>query len=168
MNVPIWYCLYSYDSLGDENQLFRIGKKNDGFAIANREKMVRLCDSLMKLKSKNNNILVTTKILKAIRDFYSDGTRTWRCRALQNFFVIDHLGRVAGCHLHEPVASIFDLPKAWKSEEFESLRRTYSQCDRCTYLCYIFYSLHGTVLGNLQLAQDRWKSAALFLRRKQN
>ena len=165
MDVPVWYCLYSYDSLGDENQVFKIGKKNDDFAIADKEKMVKLCDSLIELKSKNNNVLVTTKILKVIRDFYSEGKRTWRCRALQNFFVIDHLGRVAGCHLHKPVASIFDLPKAWKSEEFEFLRRTYARCDRCTYLCYIFYSLHGTVPGNLQLAQDRWKSAALFLKK---
>jgi MoaA/NifB/PqqE/SkfB family radical SAM enzyme len=165
MNVPIWYCLYSYDSSGDKNQLFKIGKKNDNFAIDQREAMIRLCDSIMQLKSRNNNVLITTKILRTMRDLYSTGIRTWKCRALQNFFVIDHLGRVAGCHLHEPLVSIFDLPKAWNSEKFESLRQDYRKCERCTYLCYLFYSVHGTVLGNLQLAQDRWRSAALFLRK---
>lgn len=165
MNVPVWYCLYSYDSIGDKNQLFKIGKKDDRFAICDRKAMIQLCDSIMKLKTKNNKVLITTKVLKAIRTLYSTGMRMWQCRALQNFFVIDHLGRVAGCHLHEPVVSIFDLPEVWNSDEFESLRKTYRKCESCTYLCYMFYSIHGTVLGNLQLAQDRWRSAALFLRK---
>lgn len=163
--VPVWYCLYSFDSGGDMNQLFRIGKENDEFIIADKERMVRLCDSLLELRRRNSDVLVTRKILEAVRDFYACGKRSWRCRALRNFFVIDHLGRVAGCHLHEPVASILDLPEKWNSEEFEELRRSYAKCERCTYMCYIFYSLHGSITGNLELARDRWRSAGLLFKK---
>lgn len=163
--VPVWYCLYSYDSCVEPDQLFRIGKRNDELEIADSEGMVRLCDSLIDLKKKDSNVLITTKALKAVRHLYLEGRRTWKCRALQNFFMIDHLGRVAGCHLRSPVASIFDLPKVWNSDEFVSLRKTYRNCAKCIYLCYIFYSIHGSVMGNLQLAQDRWRNARLLLKK---
>jgi MoaA/NifB/PqqE/SkfB family radical SAM enzyme len=164
-NVPIWYSLYSFDSSVNSGQLFKIGKQNDEFTITDRGTMVNLCDSLMKLGKKNSQIFLTNKILKAIRTLYSENKRTWRCSALQNFLMIDHLGRVAGCHLHDPIASIRDLPEVWNSEEFDRLRQTYSNCVRCTYLCYIFYSLHGSVLGNLGIAREKWRTATLFLKK---
>jgi len=163
--IPLWYSLYSYDFSDKSGQLFRIGKKNDEFVITDRRAMVKLCDSLIEMKRKNSNVLMTTKILESVKNLALTGRRTWKCRALQNFFIVDHLGRVAGCHLHNPVASIFDLPKVWNSEEFNVLRKVYSECTQCTYLCYIFYSLHGSVLGNLQIAKEHWKSAKLFLKR---
>jgi len=163
--IPLWYCLYSYDSSDDPSQLFRIGKKNDEFVITDTGELVKLCDFLIEMRKKNSNILITTKILEAVKNLALTGKRTWKCRALRNFFIIDHLGRVAGCHLHNSVASIFDLPKVWNSEEFNVSRKIYSECTQCTYLCYIFYSLHGSVLGNLQVAQEHWKSAKLFLKR---
>jgi MoaA/NifB/PqqE/SkfB family radical SAM enzyme len=163
--VPIWYCLYSYDSSEDPSQLFKIGKKNDEFSISDKKAMVELCDRLMIMKKKYKNILMTTSILKAIQRLYSERRRTWKCRALRNFFMIDHLGRVAGCHLHNPAVSIFQLPQTWNSQEFNVLRKTYSKCAQCTYLCYIFYSLHGSVLGNFLIAQEQWKNAKLLLRK---
>jgi MoaA/NifB/PqqE/SkfB family radical SAM enzyme len=163
--IPLWYCLYSYDSSDDANQLFKIGKKNDEFMITDRDAMAGLCDSLVEMKAKNSNILMTTKILEAVKNLYLTGKRTWKCHALQNFFIVDHLGNVAGCHLHKPVASILNLPKVWNSEKLGDLRKLYSQCTQCTYLCYIFYSLHGSVLGNIQIAQERWKNARLLLKR---
>jgi MoaA/NifB/PqqE/SkfB family radical SAM enzyme len=163
--IPIWYCLYSYDSSEDPSQLFKIGKKNDEFSISDKKAMVELCDRLMIMKKKYKNILMTTSILKAIQRLYSERRRTWKCRALRNFFMIDHLGRVAGCHLHNPVVSIFQLPQTWNSQEFNTLRKTYSKCTLCTYLCYIFYSLHGSVLGNFLIAQEQWKNAKLLLRK---
>jgi MoaA/NifB/PqqE/SkfB family radical SAM enzyme len=163
--IPLWYCLYSYDSSGEPSQLFKIGKKNDMFLISDEKAMVTLCDALIDMQRKNSNILMTTKILEALRNLYLDGRRTWKCQALQSFFVVDHLGRVAGCHLHKPVASIFDLPRVWNSEEFNVLRKIYSECTKCTYLCYIFYSLHSSVIGNLQLAQERWKNAKMLLKK---
>jgi MoaA/NifB/PqqE/SkfB family radical SAM enzyme len=163
--IPLWYCLYSYDSSDDSSQLFKIGKKNDEFLITDEKAMAKLCDSLIEMKAKNSNILMTTKILEAVKNLYLKGKRTWKCHALQNFFIIDHLGRVAGCHLHKPAASIFDLPSVWNSEKLNDLRKTYRECTQCTYLCYIFYSLHGSVLGNIQIAQERWKNAKLFLKR---
>jgi MoaA/NifB/PqqE/SkfB family radical SAM enzyme len=163
--IPVWYCLYSYDTSVDSDQLFSIGKRSNEFEIVDREAMTRLCDSLITMKKRNSNILVTDKLLKALKNLYSTGERSWKCRALQNFFMIDHLGRVAGCHLRKPVTSIFDLPSAWHSAQFASLRKEYNKCTRCSYLCYIFYSLHGSPLGNLQVAQDRWRNAKLLLKK---
>jgi len=162
MKVPVWYCLYSYDLTADENQLFRIGKAMDEFVIKDKQGMVNLCDSLLEMRKKNKRILMTTKLLKAMRSLYSEDKRTWRCSALQDFFIIDHLGRVGGCHGHNFVGSVFDLPKIWGSKEFESLRKTYRQCEQCTYLCYIFYSLHSGPYGNLALAKEQWKNAKLL------
>lgn len=164
--IPIWYCLYSHDNTADEDQLFKIGKLSDELEIADKEAMVKLCDTLVNMKKKNSNILITTKTLKAMRQLFLDGKRLWKCRALRNFFMIDHLGRVAGCHLRKPVASIFDLPKVWNSDSFDALRKVYRECDRCIYLCYIVYSLHGSVKGNFQIVQDNWKSARLLWKRK--
>jgi MoaA/NifB/PqqE/SkfB family radical SAM enzyme len=163
--IPVWYCLYSYDLSIDANQLFRIGKANDEFVIKDKQAMVKLCDSLIEMKKTNKNILMTTKLLKALRSLYSEDKRTWNCRALRNFFVIDHLGRIAGCHSHNFAGSVFDLPKTWGSEKFNSLRKTYYKCTQCTYLCYIFYSLHGSPYGNLMLAKDQWKNAKLLLKK---
>lgn len=163
--IPIWYCLYSHDTTADSDQLFKIGKLNDEFEIADKEAMVKLCDTLSDMKKKDDNILITTKTLNAVKRLFLDGKRLWNCHALQNFFMIDHLGRVAGCHLRKPAASIFDLPKVWNSDGFNALRKVYSECNRCIYLCYIVYSLHGSVRGNFQIVQDHWKSARLFLKR---
>ena len=162
--IPMWYCLYSYDSSSDVNQLFRIGKANDEFVITDKEAMVKLCDSLIEMKKKSRKILMTTKLLKALRNLYLEDRRSWNCRALQNFFVIDHRGRIAGCHIHNSAASVFDLPKIWNSQEFKSLRKTYRECTQCTYLCYIFYSLHGSPYGNLSLAKDQWKNSKFLLK----
>jgi MoaA/NifB/PqqE/SkfB family radical SAM enzyme len=162
MKVPVWYCLYSFDLTADENQLFRIGKPMDEFVIKDKQAMVNLCDSLMEMKKKNKRILMTNKLFKAMRSLYAEDKRTWNCHALKDFFIIDHLGRVGGCHGHTFAGNIFDLPKAWNSQEFDSLRKTYSKCEQCTYLCYIFYSLHAGPYGNLTLAKEQWKNAKLL------
>jgi MoaA/NifB/PqqE/SkfB family radical SAM enzyme len=164
--IPVWYCLYSYDQTRDVNQLFRIGKANDEFIIRDRQAMVKLCDTLIEMKKKNDKILMTTKLLKVLKTLFSEGKRTWKCQALQNFLVIDHLGRIAGCHSHNFLGSVFDLPKLWKSEKFDFLRQTYNNCTQCAYLCYIFYSLYGSPYGNLALAKEQWKNAKLFLEKK--
>jgi MoaA/NifB/PqqE/SkfB family radical SAM enzyme len=164
--IPVWYCLYSYDQTGDINQLFRIGKANDEFIIRDKQAMVKLCDTLIEMKKKNGKILMTTKLLKVLRTLFSEGKRTWKCQALQNFLVIDHLGRIAGCHSHNFAGSVFDLPKLWNSEKFDFLRQTYNECTQCAYLCYIFYSLYGSPSGNLALAKEQWKNAKLFLEKK--
>jgi MoaA/NifB/PqqE/SkfB family radical SAM enzyme len=109
---------------------------------------------------------MTKKLLRTLRDFYSENQRTWNCRALQNFLVIDHKGRIAGCHIHNFAASVFDLPKIWNSKQFGQLRATYRACTQCTYLCYIFYSLHGSPYGNLTLAKDQWKNSKLLFKDK--
>ena len=166
--IPVWYCLYSFDISSDANQLFRIGKANDEFVIKDKQAMVDLCDSLLEMKKKNKNILVTTQLLKAMRSLYAEDKRTWKCRALQNFFIIDHMGRIGGCHSHNFAGSVFDLPKMWKTKEFNDLRKTYRECTQCTYLCYIFYSLHGGPGGNLALAKQQWKNAKLLLPRSKH
>lgn len=162
--IPVWYCLYSYDCSPSQSQLFKIGKKNEDFTITDYKAMVNLCDSLIMMKKKNSNILVTNQILNAVKSLFLTGERTWKCKALKSFFVIDHMGRVAGCHVQDSVASIFNLPKMWNSSKFKSLRKKYQECTRCTYLCYIFYSLHGSVKGNLQIAEEHWRNANLLLK----
>jgi len=165
MDIPVWYCLYSYDLMADENQLFRIGKANDEFLITDKQTMVNLCDSLLEMKKKNKHILMTNKLLKAMRSLYAEDKRTWHCKALQDFFIIDHQGRIGGCHGHNFAGSIFDLPKIWDSQKFETLRNTYRQCEQCTYLCYVFYSLHSGPFGNIALAKEQWKNAKLLLQK---
>jgi MoaA/NifB/PqqE/SkfB family radical SAM enzyme len=162
--IPVWYCLYSYDSSVDGKQLFKIGKANDEFVITDNQAMVKLCDSLIEMKKKNKRILMTKKLLKTLRSLYGEAGRTWKCQALNNFLVVDNLGRVAGCHSHNFAGSIFDLPQKWKSQEFSQLRETYHNCTQCNYLCYVFYSLQGSPYGHLSLALDQWKNAKLLFK----
>jgi AdoMet-dependent heme synthase len=163
MGIPVWYCLYSYDTSVDSKQLFRIGKANDDFVITDKQAMVKLCNQLIEMKKKNKKILMTDQILLALRGLYED-KRTWKCQALNNFLVVDHLGRIAGCHSHNFAGSVFDLPQKWKSDEFKALRKTYHECTQCQYLCYVCYSLHGSPRGYLSLAKDQWKNAKLLFK----
>jgi MoaA/NifB/PqqE/SkfB family radical SAM enzyme len=160
--VPVWYCLYSYDQSCDENQLFRIGKPNDKLAIKDKQGMVKLFDSLIEMRKKNNKILITDKLLKVTRSLFSEEKRVWNCQALKNFLVLDHLGRIAGCHNQNHVGTVFDLPQLWNSKKFKLLRETYNDCSQCNYLCYIAYSLHGSPYGNLLIVKDHWKNAKVF------
>jgi MoaA/NifB/PqqE/SkfB family radical SAM enzyme len=163
--IPVWYCLYSFDTSVDINQLFRIGKANEEFVITDKKAMVNLCNQLIEMKKKNKKILMTDKLLEALRGLYEEDTkRTWKCQALNNFLVVDHLGRIAGCHSHNFAASIFDLPKKWRSQEFKDLRKKYRECNKCNYLCYVFYSIYGSPSGHLALAKDQWRNAKLLLK----
>ncbi len=163
--IPVWYSIYSYDTVSRTDQVFKIGKENDEFIIKDKQAMVRLCDELLKNKKTNKQILITDKLLKTVKALYQEEKREWICGALKNFLVVDHLGRVAGCHSHAFAGSIFDLPEKWKSEEFKKLRETYKQCTQCTYLCYIFYSLYGTPSGHISLAKEQWRNAKLILKK---
>ena len=51
--IPVWYCLYSYDTSLDSNQLFRIGKANDEFVITDKQSMIDLCNRLIEMQKKN-------------------------------------------------------------------------------------------------------------------
>jgi len=163
--IPLWYCMYSYD-FSCENQIFKIGKKTDEFIITDKNGIISLCDEILELSKHNKNILITSQLLKAIKNLYSSNKRTWKCRALKNFLVVDHLGRVSGCHLYDPIGSIFDLPHIWRKRKTESLRKKYSECVRCNYLCYIFYSIHGSIWGNVQIAKEQIKNSRLLLKSK--
>jgi len=161
--VPVWYCLYWYD-YPSENQLFGIGKKADEFEIRDREAMAKVCDSLIELKKQRQGVFITTKTLTALKNFFLNGQRTWRCKALKSFFMVDSLGRVAGCHRREPLASVLELRDIWDSPRLEGLRKKYSECSQCAYLCYIFYSLHGNILSNIGVVWDQWKNVRTLLK----
>ena len=105
--VFLLYCLYQHDTLAQP--LFHIGEKDEELEIVDRRAFGEICDELIKKKNKNQGILITKKMLLALKGLYSNGNRTWECQALQSFFMIDPLGRVAGCHLQEPVSTIFNL-----------------------------------------------------------
>ena len=159
--IPVWYCLYGYDTSA-KDKLFGIGKKDDEFEIVDKKALARVYDTLIKMKKERNGIFITTRTLNALKNFALSGERTWKCKALQSFFMIDHLGRVAGCHCLKPVVSIFELLDVWDNPRFERLRKEYNECDQCSFLCYIFYSLHASVLGNIEVIRDQWKNARLL------
>ena len=159
--IPVWYCLYSYDKSVDTKQLFRIGKANDEFIITDKAAMVDLCNQLMEMIKKNKKILMTRKLLEALRSLYESDKRIWKCQALKHFLVVDHIGRISGCHNHNFAGSIFDLPGQWKSKEFKALRKTYHDCTQCNYLCYVAYSLYGSLAASFA-ARDQWRNAGYF------
>lgn len=159
--IPVLYCLYQHDTLAQP--LFHIGEKDEELEIVDRRAFGEICDELIQKKNKNQGILITKKMLRALKGLYSNGNRTWECQALQSFFMIDPLGRVAGCHLQEPVSTIFNLPKIWNSTKFDNLRREYRKCSKCSYMCYMFYSLHANVQGNIEIIRDQWKNAKNIL-----
>jgi MoaA/NifB/PqqE/SkfB family radical SAM enzyme len=162
--IPIWYCLYSFDTSIDSNQLFRIGKANDEFIITDKQAMIDLCNQIIEMMKKNKNILMTKKLLEALRGLYEDEQRTWKCQALNHFLVVDHLGRISGCHNRNFAGSVFDLSKQWNSKEFKALRKTYHDCAQCNYLCYIAYSLYGSPSSLISLVGDQWRNAKLLFK----
>jgi len=162
LGIPVWYCLYWYD-LPKKGQLFKIGKKVDEFEIVDRKKFVEVCDSLLEMKKKYEGIFITGRTLEALKHLFLYEERTWKCRALQSFFMVDPQGRVAGCHLRKPATSIFELPEVWNSENFHELRCTYERCTRCAYLCYIFYSLYSDVWSNMEILLTQQKNIKLII-----
>ena len=164
--VPVWYCLYWYD-YPFEHRMFNIGKKNDEYEIRDRETLVKVLDSLSELREQSEHVYITKKTLEALRQLAVTGERTWECKALNSFLIVDHLGRVAGCHSREPVTNIFNVAEVWNSARFEKLRGQYNQCTNCAYLCYIFYSVHAGLTGTVEVLRDQWKNARIFLREDQ-
>jgi MoaA/NifB/PqqE/SkfB family radical SAM enzyme len=128
---------------------------------------VKVFDQLFDLREKNEYVYITRKTLEALRQLALTDERTWTCRALDSFLIVDHTGRVAGCHSREPVASVFDLPKVWKSIELGNLRKEYNQCTKCAYLCYIFYSVHAGLSGTVDILRDQWRNARTILNEQQ-
>jgi MoaA/NifB/PqqE/SkfB family radical SAM enzyme len=155
--IPVLYSIYSYDN-HREVMSFGIGGENSEFDFTDKEGIARLCDGMIKLKKERTGVLVTNKTLMAIKELFLNKRRTWTCKALSNFLIIDNYGRVAGCHLKQPVASIFELPKLWHSPTFKNLRKEYENCKDCAYLCYIFYSLHPNGPGAFEIILDQWKN----------
>jgi MoaA/NifB/PqqE/SkfB family radical SAM enzyme len=163
-DIPVWYCLYSYDA-PTGNPMFGIGKKQDEFEITDGEGMAKVCDGLMQLKKERRGVFITTQILEALKQYYLTGQRTWQCQALRSFLMVDHLGRVAGCHRNEPVASVTELKDVWNTPRLEELRKKLNQCTQCTYLCYIFYSIHCSTRSNLGIFWEQRKNVRPLLRR---
>jgi len=161
--IPVWYCFYWYDE-PHEKAMFSIGKESDEYEIRDRKMLADVCTALLEMKKESSNIYITRKVLESLRHFALTGERTWRCRALSNFLVIDHMGRVAGCHIKEPLTSISELARVWNSQRFNKLRKEYRECENCAYLCYIFYSIHTGVSGNIDVLKDQWQNARLYMR----
>lgn len=155
--IAVWYAMYSHDDAGDP--LFGIGEKNDELEIIDKRGMVKLCDMLMDMKKERSGVFITDKTLTALKELFLTGNRVWRCRALQNFLMVNHLGEVSGCHLYAPVAKVTELPEVWNSRRFDALRAKYGNCQKCTYMCYLFYSIHSGIYGNVEILQDQLKNA---------
>lgn len=159
--VPVLYCLYQHDTYSQP--LFQIGEKDKELEIVDKKAFAKMCDKLLEKKSEREGVLITRKMLNSLKELYLNGSRVWECKALQSFFIIDPAGKVAGCHLQQPVAKVFDLPKLWGSQGFENLRKKYRKCRKCSYMCYMFYSLHANIQGNVEIVRDQWKNAKTVL-----
>jgi radical SAM protein with 4Fe4S-binding SPASM domain len=162
--IPVLYCLYQHDTL--TQPMFNIGRQDKELEIMDKKSFAKICDALIAKKNRHRGILITKKMLNTLKSLYLNRQRLWECKALQSFFMVDPRGRVAGCHLQEPVATVFDLPKVWNSRKFNNLRKTYRKCKKCSYLCYMFYSLHANVQGNIEIIRDQWKNAKTILTAK--
>ncbi len=133
--------VYNYPE--DSDSQFKIGVQEQELVLR-KERVLKLIEELIQLKKDNNRILITNKVLNTMKEYYSTGKR-WTCRALDSFIMIDHLGRVSGCHVKAPVANIVtdDLKALWDSGKFKEKREEYSKCRDCTYMCYVSYSLYS-------------------------
>ncbi len=161
--IPVLYCLYQHDAL--EKPLFKIGEKDKELEITDKQALAEICDELIERKKACQGILMTKKTLETLKNLSVNEQRLWKCKALESFFMIDPMGRVAGCHLQKPVGTIFDLPKVWNSHKLKNLRTKYEKCEKCSYMCYMFYSLHANVRGNFEIIRDQWKNAKTILTR---
>lgn len=164
LGIPVWYCLYTYDYQPGKG-VFSIGKESYEYEISDCKALAAICDTLMEMKLRNPYIFITRKTLEAVKYLALTGKRIWRCKALRNFLVVDHLGRVSGCHCREPITTIFDLPKIWRSPYMKILRKELNRCTNCIYLCYIFYSVHDGLTGLLEIALDQWRSIKYVYKR---
>jgi MoaA/NifB/PqqE/SkfB family radical SAM enzyme len=155
--IPVWYAVYSHDC--QQESLFGIGDRNDELEIVDKEGMVRLCDVLINMKRERRGVFITGKTLLALKELFLTGSRTWKCRALENFVMVNNRGEAAGCHLYAPVVKVTELPEVWNSERFDALRTQYSNCQKCTYVCYLFYSVHRGIFGSIEILRDQLKNA---------
>jgi MoaA/NifB/PqqE/SkfB family radical SAM enzyme len=117
------------------------------------------------MKKERRGVFITTKTLTALKQLFLNGQRNWTCHALRSFFMVDSMGMVAGCHRNKPVASVLELNDLWNSSKLDDLRRKYSECSQCTYLCYIFYSIHGDMLSNLSIIWDQRTNVGSLMRK---
>jgi MoaA/NifB/PqqE/SkfB family radical SAM enzyme len=161
--IPVWFCLYWYDYPFD-NRMFSIGKQNDEYEIKDKEQLVKVLNTLLKMRDESEYVYITKKTLESLKHLALTGKRNWKCKALDSFIIVDHLGRVAGCHSREPLSSIFSLRDVWKSDKFNELRHEYTSCTNCVYLCYVFYSVHAGIPGILNILKDQWKNAREFIK----
>ena len=151
--VPTLYCLYYYDPSGDK--LFGIGREVDELLIRDRQLAVKALSEIEKMKEEGCPFIwVPLRTIRAVRKLFETGERTWTCKALSNFLMIDQLGRISGCHCKPPVTTVFEVNDVWDSPRLEKLRRRYNMCRDCVYLCYIFYSQFSTPADLMVLAKE--------------
>jgi len=161
--IPVMYCLYSRDN-PSERRMFPLGADEADLSIVDGEAAARMCDALRDLKRSRPGVMITTRFLDALKRYFLTGQRSWTCRALREFVMIDPMGRAAGCHGGEPVGSVFDLPRLWRSPEFGRAREKSARCEGCLFFCYAFYSVHAGVFGDLRTLWDRRALAASVLK----
>ncbi|MDI6798378.1 MAG: radical SAM protein [Candidatus Aenigmarchaeota archaeon] len=138
IGVPFNLSFIGFDYNSDS--LFSFGKKVDEFVIKDKEKAVKVIEELKNL-GKKAPLLLPLESLDELEHYIQTRKRKHACGALKNFLMLDHLGRISGCHLKEPVSTIYDIKDFWYSEEAEKIRRENERCNACSYICYLSYSL---------------------------
>ena len=129
-----------YTDFSQPEGLITIGYHEPSAALEDREALLSFLSQIRSLK-KAYPVHFDDEALQVLQRYFEGCLNGWKCKALSSFFVVDQLGRVSGCHLMPPAASLQSLPEAWKSEAFRELRGKYAGCKGCLYLCYLAYSL---------------------------
>ncbi len=136
--IPVVISIYTDFSTPDG--LVQIGQPDPAAQLRNGREMVELLEKIRELR-KVYPVHLDERIIQVLIDYFSGRVKSWSCKALTSFFVVDPLGRVSGCHLKPPIVEVQRLPEVWNSKLLECYRRKYAECDGCLYLCYLAYSL---------------------------
>jgi len=138
IGIPFNFSFYDFDPM--DNNLFKIGRADEEFIIKDRTKAIKVLDELKEM-SKEFPIVMPSRCFDDLKYYLQTGRRREKCKAFQKFLMIDHLGRISGCHLKEPVTTLYEVKDFWNSEKAERIRAEAELCNSCSYLCYFAYSL---------------------------
>ncbi len=136
-DIPVNLSLYS--DISFEDSLVKIGVDDAYFKLKSTGEMLSLLNQLKAFK-KRYPIYIDLKTIDSLEKLFESGERDWFCNALGSFFTVNERAEVSGCHVAPPICKVWELPALWESPRIADLRRKYSQCEKCLYLCYITYS----------------------------
>lgn len=97
-------------------------------------------DKIIKSQYLKNNIKENFRawFTQKLFDYYQSNIRPYACDAGQNFFYLDSIGNVYGCHLKNHILGNLtknSFKKIWKSTKANKFRKTSHSCQDCWMIC---------------------------------